>query len=332
MLNTAIIGAGGIALKHAEALMRIPDVRVAYVLDPNVNNARAVSDICGAKIVDSIDKILDDVQMIHLLTPPSKRIMYAEPAMKAGIHVLCEKPIASISADGEKLRSLTRENNVIFMTAFNMRFRPGYLALQNDVISGRLGDVISIWSYRIGPGSGFNAPLGDSWRTEPGLVCGMTIESLSHDIDMIRGFGLDIESVFAWVKGSRADLPDFDNNAQLIMHLSNGGSAVINASWSSHMPMSSRGIIGTKGTASIEGDGFFDFMKYRVVTNECDEMLEVNDPFDSESYYTENVYFIDCVKNGKEPMVNVDSGVIALKVSLAALESAKTGKLVRIKH
>jgi myo-inositol 2-dehydrogenase/D-chiro-inositol 1-dehydrogenase len=328
MLKTAIIGAGGIARKHAEALLRIPDVQVVGVIDPNQDNARSVAEICGAKVVKSVEQVLSDIDMIHLLTPPSKRLEYATPAMEAGKHVFCEKPIATEIADGERLAELTKKNNVIFMTAFNMRFRPGYLALQNDVISGKLGEVVSAWSHRIGPGSGFNAPLGDSWRTEPGLVCGMTVESLSHDIDMFDGLGLKFESVTAWVKGSRPDLPDFDNNAQLLMRLKSGGSAVINASWASHLPMSSRGVIGTRGTAVIEGPGFFDFMRYRIVTDSGEEIKEINDPFDSESYYTENLHFIDCIKSGKTPIVNENSGVSALKISLAALESSKKGNIL----
>ncbi|MCL2069038.1 MAG: Gfo/Idh/MocA family oxidoreductase [Oscillospiraceae bacterium] len=329
-MNTAIIGAGNIGRKHTQALLRIPGVSIAGVLDPNPENARSVADLCGARVIDDISDILGHVHMIHLLSPPSKRVEYAGAAMRAQKHVFCEKPLASTAADGEKLRDLAKENNVFFMTAFNMRFRPGYLALQKDVLSGRLGEIISVWSHRVGPGSGFNAPMGDSWRTEPGLVCGMTVESLSHDIDMFRGLGLEIESVAAWVKGSRADLPEFDNNAHLLMRLKNGGSAVINASWSSHLPMSSRGVIGTKGSAVLEGSGFFDFTTYRVVTDSGEETIQMNDPFDNESYYTENLHFIECVKTGKPPEINADSGLAALKVSLAALKSAETGSFVSI--
>lgn len=331
MLNTIIIGAGGIARKHAEALLRIPDVKVIGVIDPNYDNARAVADICGARVVKDLSEALEEVQMIHLLSPPSKRVEYAAPAMKAKKHVFCEKPISADIKDGENLAKLAKENGVIFMTAFNMRFRPGYCTLQNDVLSGRLGKVISAWSHRIGPGAGFNAPMGDSWRTEPGLVCGMTVESLSHDIDMFRGLGLEVASVAAWVKGSRNDLPAFDNNAHVILNLKDGGSAVINASWTSHLPMSSRGVIGTKGTAIIEGGGFFDFMTYRLTTENGELVTqEVNDPFDAESYYLENCHFVECIKKSKTPIVNEDSGLTALKVSLAALESAKTGKFVEV--
>lgn len=332
MVKTVIIGAGGIAVKHAECINRLPNMKVAGVIDVNQRNAENVAKISNSRVYSKLEDIIDEVQMIHLLTPPSKRIEYAEIAMRAGKHVLCEKPIAVDLNDAQRLSELAAENNVIFMTAFNMRFRPGYLKLQEDVLSGRLGDIISVWSHRIGPGSGFKAPLADSWRTDPDLVCGMTIESLSHDIDMFRGLGLEITSVSAHVKGVRPELPSFDNNAQVVMGFDNGASAVINASWSSHLAMSSRGVIGTKGTAVITGTGFFDFTEHRIFTEDMryEQVTRINDLFDNESYYAENKYFLGCIENGDKPDINAENGVEALRVSLAILKSAREQRVIEL--
>ena len=329
-LNTAIIGAGGIAQKHVAALSRI-GVQITAVLDPNEAAARSLADKCGGRVIKKLDEALDEVQMIHLLSPPSKRLDYARTAMQAGKHVFCEKPVAVVIDDAREMAKIAAKQKVLFMTGFNMRFRPGYVRLAKDVLSGKLGDVISVWIHRIGPGSGFNAPLGDSWRTDPNLVCGMTIESLSHDIDMIRGFNLEIEQVTAWVKGSRPDLPAFDNHAQIQMGLNGNRSALINVSWASHLPMASRGVVGTKGTAVLCGNGFFDFMDYRIKTDEMkhEEIIKINDPFDAESYYTENRHFIDCIKKGEQPLTNAHNGLMALQISLGILESSKTGKVVK---
>ncbi|MBP7402463.1 MAG: Gfo/Idh/MocA family oxidoreductase [Clostridia bacterium] len=332
MIRTAIIGAGGIAHKHAAAIARMPDVTAVGVLDPRPENARAIAELCGARVIRDLDEVLGEVDMIHLLTPPSKRTACAEAAMRAGKHVLCEKPLAVSLADAVRMQDLAAETGVLFMTAFNMRFRPGYRMLRDDVLSGRLGDVVSVWSHRVGPGSGFGAPLGDSWRTDPNLVCGMAIESLSHDIDMFRGLGLGIETVAARVQGVKPELPAFDNNAQVVLGLAGGRAGVINASWSSHLPSSSRGVVGLRGTAMIRGDGFFDFVEHRIRTDGMEHARStwLNDLFDAESYYTENRHFADCVRDGVRPDVTADNGVEALRVSLAILESSRTGRTVRV--
>jgi myo-inositol 2-dehydrogenase/D-chiro-inositol 1-dehydrogenase len=329
-LRTIMIGAGGIAEKHADALLRIPGVKITAVLDPREVRAKGLAEKCGARVIPGLEDALEEAEMIHLLTPPSKRLAYARAAMTAGKPVFCEKPVAVDPADAREMARLSRETGVFFMTAFNMRFRPGYRMLQEDVLSGKLGDIISLWIHRIGPGSGFHGPLGDSWRTDPNLVCGMTIESLSHDIDMIRGLGLEIEKTAAWVYGGRADLPAFDNHAQVVLGLSGGRSGVINASWASFLPMSSRGVVGTRGTAVLCGDGFFDFMDYRIKTDDmaCERIYRVHDLFDGESYYAENKHFIECIRNARPPLTTAEDGLAALKVSLAILESSGTGTAV----
>lgn len=333
MIRTVIVGAGGIALKHVESLNKLPNIQVAGVIDVSHENARRIANKCNAKVVSGLEDIIDEVQMIHLLTPPSERVKYAELAMKAGKHVLCEKPIAVDLADAVKMVNLAKENNVIFMTAFNMRFRPGYLRLQDDVRSGKLGDIVTIWSHRIGPGPGFNAFLGDTWRTDRRFACGMSIESLSHDIDMFRGLGVEIISVAATVKGLLPEIPAFDNNAQVLMKLDQGGSAIINASWSSRLSMYSIGVIGTRGTAAITGKNFFDFTEYRIFTEDMDyeQIIRINDLFDNESsYYSENKYFIECIENASQPFITAENGLEALKVSLAILEANNKHQTVKL--
>ena len=331
-IKTVFIGAGGIARKHVAALARIEGVKIEAILDPNENSARSLAERCGARVISRLEDVLDEVNIIHLLSPPSKRLDYVRIAAEAGKHIFCEKPISVGIKEAKEMAKIVKEKNILFSTGFNMRFRPGYLRLAKDVLEGKLGDIISVWIHRIGPGSGFRGPLGDSWRTDPNLVCGMTIESLSHDIDMIRGFNLEIETVSAWVKGGRADLPSFDNHAQIQMGLSGGRSALISASWASHLPMASRGVIGTKGTAAICGDGFFDFINYRIKTENMshEEVVRMNDPFDDVSYYTENKHFIECVEKKEIPLIGIDNGLKALEVSHAILEASKTGQRVKI--
>jgi predicted dehydrogenase len=95
--------------------------------------------------------------------------------------------------------------------------------------------------------------------------------------------------------------------------------------------MSSRGVLGTKGTAVLCGDGFFDFMDYRIKTAEMkhEEVIRINDPFDAESYYTENKHFVDCIKKGEQPLTDALNGLAALRISLGILESSRTGKVVQ---
>ena len=82
-MKTAIIGAGGIAEPHARALSRL-GVQISGVLDVNDDNARAFAGRYGGRVINDLDEIIDEIDMIHLLTPPSKRVGFVRRAAAAG--------------------------------------------------------------------------------------------------------------------------------------------------------------------------------------------------------------------------------------------------------
>ena len=86
-----------------------------------------------------------------------------------------------------------KQADVKLMVAFNNRFRKGFKRLKEMVNAGTLGKLVNMWSQRIGRG----IPQGYNWRTDPQLMCGMSIESLSHDIDLIRWIAGEIVDVRA---------------------------------------------------------------------------------------------------------------------------------------
>ena len=333
MIRTAIVGAGGIANAHITALNKLENVKIVGVMDINADNAKKKAELCGAQVYDKMEEFLDKVDMIHLLTPPSKRVEYAVKAMKAGKHIMCEKPIASSVSDAEELVNAATKYGIKFMMAFNHRFRDGYKMLQDAVKSGDLGDVINFWSHRLGTGAGFgNQKLSSSWRTDPNLVCGMSIESLSHDVDMMVGAVGNVSDVRANTLGTIKELPKFDNNSNAVFRLSSGGTGLIHASWSSHISSSARGVIGTKGTAVVEGDDLWNFMQFRIKTEDMqyEKVIQLNDRFDNASYYNENKYFLECIEKNQMPSPSGEDGLQVLKVCLAILESNNKDVVVNI--
>ena len=170
--------------------------------------------------------------------------------------------------------------------------------------------------------------------THPQLMCGMSIESLSHDIDLIRWTAGEIVDVRANIVISNPDLEGFDDNAHVVFTLANGGTAVIHASWSSHLGMNSRGVIGTHGTAVVDGPGLWDSRNFRWKTSDMEhESIEViNDSFaNSDSYEMENRYFIDCLVSERQPTITGLDGLAALKVSHAILDSHHKKQVITIK-
>jgi predicted dehydrogenase len=335
MLKTAIIGAGDISRKHARALHDL-GVGIAGVLDLNSARAQELAGQYGSKAIRTIDEILAEVDMVHIFTPPSQRVEYVRQAAAAGKHLFVEKPMASSVADARQILELAAESRVKLMIGFCHRFRSGYRFLQEAVRDGRLGKVIGIFAHRLGAGAGFRgAPLSVSWRTDPNLVCGMSIESVSHDIDMLLQLVDGVESVSANTYGTLPDLPIFDNNAAVTFNLKNGGIGMIQASWSSCLGYSSRGVIGTKGTAMLTGDDQLDFTNFIIKTEDMPyrQILNVNDRLetpDQQCYLEINRHFKECIEQDRLPLVSGEDGLRALIFSQAILESDRTGRAVTV--
>ena len=254
-IKVIVVGTGGIARRHGEALVENENAEIIGAVDVDAAKMEAYAAKHGGKSYASLSKCLSDVDAIYVLTPPSFRRQYAIEAIEAGKHVFCEKPLAIEPEDGKTIAEAAQKKGVIAMTGFNQRYRTGYGRLKDIVASGELGEVYHFWCHRFGMGAGGNGQVRlDNWRTNADLCCGMTIESLSHDIDLMRWI-LDDEAVTVtgYVHSTVVDLPDFDNSAQVLIKMKKGTSAVINASWSSRIGVNSRGVLGKKGTAFVEG-------------------------------------------------------------------------------
>jgi myo-inositol 2-dehydrogenase/D-chiro-inositol 1-dehydrogenase len=333
-MKTIIIGAGGIAEPHAKALAKL-GVKIVGVFDVNRDSAHAFASKYGGRVIADLGEALGETEMIHLLTPPTKRVEYVRLAAAAGKHIFIEKPIAVSIADAEEIVSAARENGVKLMVDFNHRFRDGFLMLKEALDDGTLGDAVSVYSHRYGSGHGFRGAFAPSWRTKREFLCGMCIESLSHDIDMMLQLAGDIETVSANVSESIAGLPGFDNNASVTFKTRKGAIGSIHASWSSHLGHSERGVIGTRGSAVISGNDLFSFEDFTIRTDDMayPRTTRVSELFsltDDHSFYRTNMRFLECIKSGAEPPASGEDGLRALRVSHAILESARQGKVITI--
>lgn len=327
MFKTIIIGAGGIATQHCEAMKRL-GVEILGIYDVNEERAGELAVRYGSKVVADLEAEIAGADMVHILTPPSKRMAYVEMAARQGKHIMMEKPAAVTLEDAEAMEACVKKYGVQCMMAFTQRFRKGYQIVKNLIDTGKIGDVVQAFCFRVGPGPGFSGTLQDSWRTDRKFVCGMAIESLSHDIDFLQSLAGDIVKVSGRVKGTVQALPEFDNNVGAVLSFENGAVGTLTASWSSHIPYNIKGVIGTKGSVFLQGDDIWD--NTRVITGLADgtqtvESLE--DIFqDGGGYLKENRVFITCIERGIDVPCDLSVGRKVLEISRKILDSSRKGE------
>jgi len=329
MIRVGLIGAGGIARRHIEALKTIDGVRISAIYDVARERAEAAAASCGAIVCSDQRQCIDACDAVYIATPPSFHREQVLMALDAGRHVFCEKPLAASLEDGLAIAEAAHRSNKQVAVGFNMRLRKGGMLLRDLHRSGELGHVYNFWIHRMGPGIGPTY----NWRTDPQLLCGVAVESVSHDIDMVRWICGEIKDVRATVYASRADLPAYDTDVNVAMTLASGDMALIHVSWASPLGHNARGLIGTVGSAMLDGPMMWDWQSLHVKTTAMpyEQVTVINDMLaSSDSYLNQTRRFIESVQTGVDVPASVDDGLKALEVSHAILRSAREGCVVTV--
>jgi predicted dehydrogenase len=329
-LRIGMIGAGGIARQHLEALRGVEGVQVVALSDPLLERAQALAEPLGA--APSVDHraAIERADAVWVCTPPSTRRQIVVDAATAGRHVMSEKPIAASAADGLAIVEAVERAGVKAIVDFNGRFRWPFLRLKELVDSGELGQIVSIWCHRIG---GSTSPSRASWRHDPRFVTGFTVESLSHDIDHVRWIAGPITAAVGTVERTISDLPTFDNTMSALLYLERGGSAQLHASWASAVAAGQRGVIGTKGAAVVEGQSIWDLtrLRWRSDDSAAEQVVDLQGPIATDMGYRAMArHFVDCIRRDVAPTPTLRDGLAALEVSLAILRSAETRQVVPV--
>ncbi len=144
-LRVGLIGVGNIAQgEHLPAWQRIPQAQVIAAADVSVSALKQVSERFGIqKTYYDWQEMLKEVPLdvVDICTPNQWHPIIAREALSRGIHVLCEKPLATSSAAVLELKQLAEKNKRIIMTAHHLRFRPSTIALQHTMKHGRIGNI-----------------------------------------------------------------------------------------------------------------------------------------------------------------------------------------------
>lgn len=339
-MKALMIGAGDIAKSHARAVERLGgEIVGAYDVSAAGLESFAREFYCDKLGYDEIESRVAEADYAVISTPPTKRLDYVEMVLKAHVPLYLEKPIATTIADAEKIAETAKKYDARIIVGFAHRFRPAFVKMFDMVKSGMFGKPVNVFSYRVGPGFGYgknNAMYGNSWRTDPKLACGMTIESVSHEFNLLTALAGEFETISCNVKGTIPSIPQYDTNSAIVMRCKNGAVASIMTSWSSGAGANIKGYIGTKGSILLRGRNMFEFdsLTYRTVDMDREESINFFDSYDlnkDEVIYNIHAYFQDCLKNNKPVEIgSLSEGMKVLRLSNAALESSREQKTVML--
>jgi predicted dehydrogenase len=252
-------------------------------------------------------------------------------AAEAKCHILCEKPIATDIAAAQALESVCAKNKVRFMTAFPMRFAPSARSVRTMIQQRELGSVLGV--------NGINhseiPKPHRSWFADKELAGGGAVmDHTVHLADLFRWcFQAEVVEVYAEVDNLfYPNDVDVDTAGLMLLGLSNGVQTSIDCSWSrptsyprwGHLKME---VLGEKGTAVM--DSFAQYLTLYSKSGLRNQSWIGFGPDPNQGMIQE---FVDSIRENREPSVTWNDGYQALRVALAAYESARTKEPVKLEH
>ncbi|RCK68957.1 gfo/Idh/MocA family oxidoreductase [Desertihabitans brevis] len=316
-LRVGIIGAGHIAHAHLRELVQQPGVQISAVVDVRADAARALARACGATACATVEQACSAIDAAYLLTPPRVREHAVAVLTAAGIPVLCEKPLAADVPSARRLAELVRAAGSPFMVGFVRRWHPPYQRIRTLVAAGELGRLLMVQRQRLG-----YLPLSQgNWRTDPSQAVGMTVESLSHDLDLLRWLVGEVVEIEGRVVGSRPELRDFDDTVLATARFADGTIGSWQASWMSAVEHNSLALIGDAGTAVLSGRGMWRSDSLTTAAPGATERVELlaEDEAADMGFAGETTTFLALARGEQVEHPTVEDGLRTVELSASIL-------------
>ncbi|AHF81257.1 UDP-N-acetylglucosamine 3-dehydrogenase [Thermococcus paralvinellae] len=315
MLRVGVVGVGNMGFHHARVyseLAKEGKVELVGVADADFERAKEVAKKFNTKpFADYRELAKEELDAVSIAVPTSLHKQVALEFIEKGIHVLIEKPIAESIESAQEIIKAAKANNVILMVGHIERFNPAVLKLKESIREGLLGEVVSISAKRVGP---MAVRIRD---------VGIIIDLGVHDIDVISFlFDDKVKKVYARA-GNVKHPAGVEDHALIMLGFSNGKSGIVETNWLTPHKTRTLTAVGTNGIAYLD----YIQQKLTIYNDEWEKDAKINK---REPLRNELVHFIECVKEGKRPLISGEDGLHALKVALKALESAKRDEVLEV--
>ena len=215
--NVAIIGYGGMAHCHFERVSSHERIRFVGVYDPDPKRCELAAKE-GMKVYSSEEELFadKDVNIVLVATPNDVHKEICIAAMRAGKHVICEKPVTLSSTELEEIIAVRDETGMLFTINQNRRVDVDYLLMKEQIESGIIGEPYIVESRVEG-----SRGMPSGWRTIKSMGGGMMLDWGVHLIDQILCmFDERVANVFC--KMYNIEYSDVDDNFTLIMSFQSG--------------------------------------------------------------------------------------------------------------
>jgi len=324
-MKVAVVGSGFMGQMHANAYAVMPGVDLIGICSAS-GKGKDLAERLGAVLHASYDRMLAEARpdVVSLCVPTHLHKEYTLKAAEAGVHVICEKPIATTLEDAAEMAEACTRHGVRLFVGHVLRFYNSYRDIRRKVQQGAIGSVGVVHMSRTNSHPGAN----QTWFNDAELSGGVIMDLLIHDIEFARSLLGEVDTVYAMT--NRAPGVEY---ALVTLKFASGAIANLEGRWGhSDGLKASCEWAGKKGILRYDSDRS---SALRMVKSggdaEAAAVSTASSPLLPDPCYTELEHFISCIRNDSEPEVTTDDARHALELAIAAIRSAATGHPISMK-
>ena len=324
-MRVGVIGVGSMGQNHVRLLAE--KGTLAAVADVATEAARQVGERYSVKHYLSYQELLkSDIDSVVIVTPTSTHAKIAEDAIRAGKHVLLEKPMTGSSETLSGLVDLAKAKKVVLAGGFTERHNPVVSFANQSLKAGEFGELITAATRRV-------SSLPNRIR-DVGVIMDLGV----HDIDVVQYIvGSNAKSVYA--VGGKTKGMKYEDHANILIDFDGGPTGFIEVNWLTPMKVRKLALTCSKNFVEV------DYMDQAALVasstfrpQESGNLYNVPLEFDlrrialkkEEPLRREHADFQAAVENQKDPLVTGESALATLKIAEGALESIRTGRKVEL--
>jgi predicted dehydrogenase len=338
-VKIGVIGCGSIAQhRHLPEYKMNEQVELVAVCDINTERANSVAQQYGVKAYTNYEELLASgtVEAVSVCTPNYLHAPISVAALNSGVHVLCEKPMATSEEEAKAMIEAAKTNGKKLMIGHNQRFVASHQKARELIGKGEIGKIYSFrTAFGHGGPEGWSVDGKDSWffKKDEAFIGAMGDLGV-HKSDMLRYIlNEEIVEVGAFVESNAKDFANVDDNAVCVLKTESGIIGTLAASWAYNGKEDNSTIVyGEKGILRLEDDPTYSLVAQyatgEVVNYELGKIQSNDEGGQSNSHVIEQ--FVDAVAEDKESPVPGEEGLKSLAVILAALKSSQTKQITRV--
>ena len=335
-LRVAILGSGQIARTHARSCKAVPEVELVAAANWRPESlARFAEEWSIPRTTTSFDELAADPEVDAVINTLPNFLHKPETIrmLRAGKHVLLEKPMARNAAEAEEILAVASETDRVFMMGHNWRFDDHVNWLRNVISADLVGDVVKTQGYHLNPPF-FGPPEGwilDKEKAGGGAVIDMVV----HSIDTTRyllGDPMPVR-VYAEIGTHYSPHDQVEDEGTFMVRWDNGiYSVFVTANYNPYQERPEGGIEvwGSRGHGQIFPSELH-LKLGEVMGTFVPVFPEREQQVDYPMFQKQVEHFADCVRTGRSPYPGGREGLIAMQVVDAVYESARTGEAVQIR-